>query len=586
MARITTLANNFTSGEIDPMLMGRVDLPVVNAGCTTLKNAIPLKNGGARRIPGTYYAGKGYSNGTVNGRLIRFPAKTGQYIVELTNLKARIWNASHTVVQYSATDLVLTTTITTAQLFECQARVVNNELFIVHHSHKVQRISETTPQPFTLDEPTFTGSRTFATTGKYPSVVTAHRGSLVLGGTDDEPTAYFISRSPVAATGVFRTLDFTSGTNPDDAIIGFNTDGEGSRFTWIQAHRRMAAGMTKTVWADATGMPTPASFYMVTINYDGSSAVQAAILKNAILYIGAPLPSLQMLIYSEEAGGMTDIDSSRYFRHLLRPGIVQMAAMTSPEPGAWLVRSDGKMVAACIDINGGSLSVGAGLYEPADGGLIKSAEVLRGATGDELWIYILRGSVYQVEWMIFPTDNDADFTELHYIDAGIRWAGASTNTVSGLSHLDGKTVHAIADGASMPAVVVAAGVATYTKSFTKIHIGLPNESLCTPTRPEVPANATWQGKKKNVEAVVLRISSSYGGKIAPGRSPADEDYQTIAFTGGPYQEFGAAPSPVTEDISLDVAGDVDTDGVVTVKQDEPFPMTLLAIITRIKIQEA
>ena len=568
------------------MLLGRVDLPVVNAGCTTLKNAIPLKNGGVRRIPGTYYAGPGYASGTVNGRLIRFPAKSGQYIVELTNLKARIWNAAHTVVQYSAVDLVLTTTITTAELFECQARVVNNELFIVHHSHPVQRIKETTPAPFTLDVPTFTGSRTFGATGDYPSVVTAHRGSLVLGGSDNDPTGYAISRSPVAATGVFRTTDFTSGTNPDDAIIGFNTDGEGSRFTWIQAHRRVAAGMTKTVWADAGGLPTPANFYMQTVDYDGAATVQAAILKNAILYIGAPIPSLQMLIYSDEAGGMTDIDASRYFRHLLRPGIVQMAAMTSPEPGVWLVRTDGKIVAVCVDINGGALSVGAGLYEPADGGLVKSAEVLRGANGDELWMYVLRGSVYQVEWMVFPTDNDSDFTELHYIDSGIRWTGASTNTVSGLAHLNGKTVHAIADGASMPAAVVAAGVATYEKSFTKIHVGLPNESICTPTRPEVQANATWQGKKKNVEAAVLRISKSYGGKIASGANPTAGDYQTIAYAGGPYQEFGAAPSPVTEDIHLDVVGDVDTDGVVSVKQDEPFPMTLLAIITRIKIQEA
>lgn len=585
MANIALLANNFSSGEIDPMLLGRVDIPMVASGLTTLKNGIPLRNGGLRRIPGTYWWGAGYSSGSVKCRWIEMPLTTGFYMVELSNLKARIWQADHTVVQYSSADLVLTTTITTAELFECQARVVNDELFIVHKSHKPQRIKVSTPAPFAIDEPTFTGSRSFSTTNNYPSTVTAYNGRLGLGATNAEPTGYFISRSPVASSGTFRLLDFTIGTNPDDAIIGYNTDGFGSRLLWLQAHRRMMAGMTNTVWADATGFPSAANFYMQTVGYRGAAAIQAAILENSLFYVGSPIPTLQMASFSNEAGGMSDIEISRYCRHILRAGIVQIATMASPETTLWLVRNDGKVAVIALDTAGGNITVGASLYELADGGLVESAAVSRTSSGDELWMWVNRGGTRYCETLKFTTDNDSDFTELHYVDAGIRWAGSSTYTVSGLSHLNGKTVHAIADGESMPAEVVAAGSVTYEKPFTKIHVGLPQETIYTPTRPEVQANATWQGKKKNVERVTLRISNSYGGKVAAGKAPADEDYQTIPFTGGPFQAFGSAPLPVTEDIDLTVGGPIDTDGVVTIKQDEPFPMTVLAVVTRIRIQE-
>jgi hypothetical protein len=514
------------------------------------------------------------------------PLTTGFYMVELSNLKARIWQPDHTVVQYTSADLVLTTTIATAELFECQARVVNDELFIVHKNHKPQRIKASTPAPFAIDEPTFTGDRTFSTTNNFPSTVAAFRGSLVLGATIAEPTGYFISKAPTLSTGAFNTTVFALGSaTASDAIIGYNTDGFGSKINWIQGHRRLVAGMTNTVYADSGALPTPTNFYMQVVSYRGASQVQAAILENGMFYVGSPIPTLQMLVYSLDAGGMTDIEASRFNRHLLKAGVTQLAAMASPETLLWALRPDGKAAVFAVDSGSQSVTIGGALYE-LPSATIESIGVSRTATGDELWLWVNRSGVRCCETLKFPTDNDLDFTELHYVDAGIRWAGSPATSVSGLTHLNGKTVHAIGDGASMPAVVVSGGVATYTKSFSKIHVGLPNESISTPTRPEVQANATWQGKKKNVERVTLRISNSYGGKVAAGADPEDLDFQTIPYTGGPFQEFGAEPAPITTDVHLDVGGNVDEDGVVTVKQDEPFPMTLLALITRIKIVEA
>ena len=48
-----TTTNNFTGGEISPLLWGRPDLEKYSSSCRVMENMIPLPYGGARRRPGT-----------------------------------------------------------------------------------------------------------------------------------------------------------------------------------------------------------------------------------------------------------------------------------------------------------------------------------------------------------------------------------------------------------------------------------------------------------------------------------------------------------------------------------------------------
>ncbi len=581
MSNITLLRNNMSAGEISPKQMGRVEGASYQNGCQLMENYLPMKGGGARRLPGTYWWGYAISTGTKKARIIPYQAIAATYAVELSDLKARFWKLSdHTLVTYSASVFELTTTITEAELFEVQYKTINGELYIVHHSHQVQKIAESTPAPFAITTPSFSGARTFNASGAYPSVISIYNGRLALGATDNEPSLYALSRSPTTA-GVYRLTDFTLGSAADDAIVGYANDGLGSKIRWISANRRLAAGLDYTTWMDQVGgaLPTASAFWVAAIGYRGSAALQAAVLENAILYVSAPTPQLHMMIYSNEGGGLVDVDLTRDYDHILKPGVVDLAPMVSPEGILWLVRSDGQLVSATIDTTSGSLNVGFARHLLADSGLVESACVTRTANGDEVWLVTKRGTLRSIETFIFTEDDD--FTEIHYLDAGIRWEGTSTYTVSGLSHLEGKTVHAIANGASMAAAVVASGAVTYAKAFTKIHVGLPHKASVQPTRPEVQVNATWQGKKKAIEQVILRVFRSYAGKAGQ-----DEDtLQTIPYTGRGEQPMGSAPAPITDDLTVPLGGTIDTNGAPLVVQDEPFPFTVLAMMTRIKILE-
>jgi len=587
MQQLTTLTNNLGSGEISPKQEARVDSIAYQTGCRTMKNALPMPGGGFRRFPGTYFDGYGYSSGTKKGLLFFFPAKSGAiYTCEFSNLIVQFWKSDFTKLQYSAADFTLAHTLLEAELFEAQMKVINGELWIVHHNHLVQKIAESSPAPLAISTPTFTGARTFSATGDYPSVIAVVAARLMLAATDNETETYFVSRAPNAATGIYRLTDFTTGTNPDDAIIGFATDGLGSRIRWAEAHKRVVAGLDQSTYADAGGFPTAGSFYLDAIGYEGVATLQAAKLKNYVLYVGAPSPSLHLLAYSQEGGGLMDVDVTREHDHILKPGVKQLAAMISPHSILFAVRTDGVLVSATFDQEqAGTTYVGFGRQYPADSGTLESAAVMRTPSGDILWLEIKRGTKYCIEHIRILEDDD--FSEIHYVDSGIRWVGAETDTVSGLGHLEGKTVHAIADGASMPAVVVSGGQAVYAKTFTKIHVGLPlpvgsGAMEVTPTRPELQANFTWQGKKKQVVQTILRMYNSYAGKVG-----ADLDsLQKIVYTGLPDQPLGEGPAPFTGDYEIPLAGNISPDGTITIVQDEPFPLTVLGMITRLAPVEA
>ena len=51
----TPIIVSFNSGELTPELDVRVDIDRYQNGCLTLENALPLVQGPAIRMPGTYY---------------------------------------------------------------------------------------------------------------------------------------------------------------------------------------------------------------------------------------------------------------------------------------------------------------------------------------------------------------------------------------------------------------------------------------------------------------------------------------------------------------------------------------------------
>jgi|TARA_R110000744_G_scaffold129429_3_gene236847 hypothetical protein len=150
-------------------------------------------------------------------------------------------------------------------------------------------------------------------------------------------------------------------------------------------------------------------------------------------------------------------------------------------------------------------------------------------------------------------------------------------SLSGLTHLEGQTVKILTDGATHPDKTVSSGAISLNRPTTYAHVGLGYTSTLKTMRIEKGAqDGTAQGKIKRIHDVTVRFFRSVGAKVGsattqtdviPFRSSADEMNQPVPlFTGDKSVEFDGA---------------FDTDGFVVVQQDQPLPMTILAIYPRL-----
>jgi hypothetical protein len=150
--------------------------------------------------------------------------------------------------------------------------------------------------------------------------------------------------------------------------------------------------------------------------------------------------------------------------------------------------------------------------------------------------------------------------------------------VSGLDHLEGESVDTLGNGAVYMNKAVAAGaIAGYDPGVSKAQVGLGFVSRVKTLRPEAGADdGTAQGKTKRVFEVTCRFIETLGAKVGPDASNLDE----INFRTGP-DPMDSSPPLYTGDHVISHRGGWDPEGQVVVQQDQPLPMHLTAIITRL-----
>lgn len=155
------------------------------------------------------------------------------------------------------------------------------------------------------------------------------------------------------------------------------------------------------------------------------------------------------------------------------------------------------------------------------------------------------------------------------------WA-KGVDEISGLGHLEGKTVAILADGNVEAQQTVASGAITISNPATKIHIGLPIQADVQTLNLEL-GQPTQQGKKKSISEVTLRVEESRGGKIG-----YDADHLT-EFKQRAYEPYGTATSLKTGDIQVTMPSVWRSEGSIFFRQDDPLPMTLLAVIPEVSV---
>ena len=211
--------------------------------------------------------------------------------------------------------------------------------------------------------------------------------------------------------------------------------------------------------------------------------------------------------------------------------------------------------------------------------VVESAASISGTlTEDEFYVIVKRtinGSTKRFVEVFANFDFDEnDATDFKFLDSHLTYDGSATSTLSGLSHLEGQTVSVLADGSTHATKIVSSGSISLDRSTTKAVVGLAYDSVLQTMRIEGgAAEGTSQGKTKRISKVVLRLFETVGVKVGPTLAKLE----TVPFRTTSSDLSAPVDTLLAGDREIEFRDDYNSDGFIFIKQDQPLPLSVLAI---------
>lgn len=148
---------------------------------------------------------------------------------------------------------------------------------------------------------------------------------------------------------------------------------------------------------------------------------------------------------------------------------------------------------------------------------------------------------------------------------------------AGLSHLEGKTVSILADGAVVPPAIVTGGAISIIEAASVVTIGIGYMSELHTLPMVVNAEAFGQGRMKNVNRVFIKIVQSSGIFVGSALNALTE---ARLRTNEPY---GSPPTLKTEEVQVVILPNWQDGGQVFVQQPYPLPLTIIGMTLEAEI---
>ncbi len=422
----------------------------------------------------------------------------------------------------------------------------------------------------------------FSDTTGHPTCVTFFEQRLVFAGTTDQPQTLFFSKS-----GDYENMNENRGGTvaDDDAIIYTIASNQVNAIRFMTATRTLivgTAGGEFTVSGGGTDVAiTPTNILIKKQSNHGAANLDAIAAGNATLFLQRAKRKIRELAYNFDVDGYLAPDMTILSEHITEGGITQMAYQQEPNQIVWMTRNDGELIGLTYQreqqvtawhrqIFGGSFGSGNAVCE----------SVAALPTDDaEYQIYVIvKRTINSVTRRYVEYLNNYDFTEtdnttFNFLDSQLNYDGSSTDTITGLDHLEGETVSILADGSTHPDKTVSSGSITLDRSSTKVKVGLPFTSLLQTMRLDAgAANGTSQGKTKRIYDISLRLFESVGVEVGPDL----QNMERIPFRSS-ADDMDTAIPVFTGDKEIEFRGNYETDGFIFVRQTQPLPLTVLSL---------
>ena len=408
----------------------------------------------------------------------------------------------------------------------------------------------------------------------WPNTVEFHQGRLAYGGTLSQPTTWWES-----ATDSFD--NFATGSEAADGLQYTIASRSVNTIEWLKSLKHLFIGDAETERnARGPGIDQPLGGDVIPFvsddGDDGSMSTMSLAIQRAVIFIQTFGRKIIGVAYDLNDDAFTGVNLCTHARHIGGlTGFRQHPPVYQKEPNylTHFLRNDGQVASLTLlrkeQVNGWSRMI-------TDGGVESVCAIPDKYHGKTDLGFVVKRTINgatkrYIEISIGPEDTSTTLLNRlwreYYTDCGKDGTIlAAATTITGLSHLEAKTVDIVIGDSFREQVVVSSGVATLSEaveSDSTYEVGLHYKSKLRTMRPAIP-DRVIQGLTRGWKKVCLLLLNSIGGTV----NGNNIDYPPAPLSG---------PNPLrTGPFKIDVQ-DEDLDGYLTVEQDQPYPFQLLNI---------
>jgi len=678
MGGIWQVQANFSKGELDPTLAGRVDLAAYYQGVKTATNVRALPQGGLRKRSGLEFLGQALGT----GRLENFSFNIEQqYLFVFTNLRLQIYKDGVILDPIDGgTEDFIVTPWTVSQLVDIDFIQSADTVIITHPDIAPQIIQRVTESSWTIGAislaniPQFNFADGSSPTPTdqiqrmvFSSVNNGDRFRLSLNGILTDDIAYSASDVtttenniaqalqdlPItASSGVTvahisgSTFDVTfGGVSADDfdAMVATPVNTVSTSFAVAITITQAGVSPKEDVWSVARGWPITCSFHESRLWFGGSrsrpstlwgsrinlpfdfkagrarddEAIEATLLTDQVNAIEGLVSNRALQIFTSGAEfyipespvtpanisvkPQTNLGSKR-----VRPVVLEGTTLYIQRTGRALYQfqfinefqaNESRSVSVLsphlildptqMAVSRGSSETDANyVYLVSDNGdltvlnsnvaegvqaftrFTTTGEIVSASVVDDILHVLVKRTVQAVDVHYVERETLGTNT-----DSSVKTTVGGSNTLTGLDHLEGETVKVKADGAVQSDEVVSSGQITIGRTAQVIEAGLDYAPVIEtqPLNLTLPDGPNAAQKKRIVRCATHVFESN--GVLVNGERIADKTLGLNQF---------APPEPFTGFRRIFLHG-WSLEATVTVTQDEPMDMTILALDLEIKV---
>jgi hypothetical protein len=387
-----------------------------------------------------------------------------------------------------------------------------------------------------------------------------------------------------------KTFDFTSfraGADDDDSVA-FQLAGTND-ITWLEESDGFLligtiAGV-RTLSGGGNGDPlTPSKFKNRGSPTKRCSSIPPVKAGSTFVYVGFDRKSVVEMSFSLEKNGYSTSPVSIISEHIPKRGISSICYQSETDQIFWMGLDDGQLAGLTYEadqnVRGWHRQKVGGSFDGGDA-VIEWVATSPGQAGpDDVWLVVKRtidGETRRyIEVMQSPFEY-GDVQDAFMVDCGLTYDGAAATSVSGLGHLEGERVVALADGVIYRDLLVTLGTATIPVAASKWHVGLPYNAVAETLELDVGGrDGSVTGRRKRVNSVIFSVLESANIKV---RAASRDSFELQRAGRNTVAAASSAVSLYTgnlDEVKLDDTWE--GQGRLRIEAPDPVPCTIRAII--------